>query len=95
MYCKDINTPSAKTPSANATSLLSNTEASVEPSATVTIKSNSFIWDKVLFPEILSITIREKYASSPIKKVLQILSQLLKNIFSIVMNFQEFVDHQY
>lgn len=67
-------------PSANATFLFNDTVASVEPKATVTIKSNAFIFESVLLPEILSKNTIVTYDKIVITNVLVRLSQLSKNI---------------
>lgn len=50
-YCSPINSAKASTPSASDTSRLSRIVAKVEPSATVTTRSNAFIFDNVRRPD--------------------------------------------
>uniref|UniRef100_I1XMF9 Uncharacterized protein n=1 Tax=Methylophaga nitratireducenticrescens TaxID=754476 RepID=I1XMF9_METNJ len=64
-----ISKAKARAPSANATSRLSKIVASVEPKATVTTISNAFILDKIRLPEIRNNITRLTYASTPIIKV--------------------------
>ena len=53
-YCREISRKSASTPSASATDLLRSTVAKVEPSATVTTRSNALSLLSVRLPEIRS-----------------------------------------
>ena len=50
-YCSPASSANAKIPSASATSLLSSTVARVDPSATVTTRSNAFSFASVRLPK--------------------------------------------
>lgn len=52
-------------PSASVTSLEVSTDARVEPSATVTTRSNAFIFESVRFPETRSSATSATYAAVP------------------------------
>jgi hypothetical protein len=78
-----MNREKDKIPSNKLTLLLREIEAKQDPRATVTTKSNAFIFDNVLFPDILRIITMERYPKTVRIMVLDVRSQPEKKIFSI------------
>lgn len=69
MNCKMIRTRNAVIPCVMVTFWLMIILASIEPMATVTIKSNAFSWLRDLLPLTLIIMTTAAYAIIPISKV--------------------------
>ncbi len=75
-----MSSANAATPSASATSSDSRMVASVDPSATVTIRSKAFIFASVRFPATRTRAISATYARAPTTSVRQIPVQSSKNM---------------